>query len=107
MGTLAMAEEIIQGSTRPTLPLAFVKNDGTPVVLTGATITGRMRKQGSSITTDLAGTISVTDGPSGKATLAYDAADVAQFGMFLVQVTAVIAGQTYIAQFLQPIREAL
>lgn len=107
MERLAVAEGIIQGSTRPTLPVVFVKNDGSPVVITGATLTGKIRKQGTATSAVLAGSISVTDGPNGKAVLAYASADVAVFGMFLVQITALISGQTYVAQFLQPIREAL
>lgn len=107
MASLPVAEGIIQGSTRPTLPVVFVKNDGSPVVITGATLTGKIRKQGTATATALAGSVSETDGPNGKATLSYAAADVAVFGMILVQITATIAGQTYVAQFLQPIREAL
>ena len=107
MASLPVAEGIIQGSTRPTLPVVFVKNDGSPVVITGATLAGKIRKQGTSASVALAGSVSVTDGPNGKATLSYTSADVATAGLFVVQVTATIAGQTYIAQFLQPIREAL
>lgn len=107
MDKLAVAREIIQGSTRPTLPLVFLKDDGNPVVITGGTFAGKIRKQGTSITASLAGTVSETDGPNGEATLAYATADVAGFGIFLVQITATISGETYIAQFLQPIREAL
>ncbi len=105
---IPIAEEIIQGSTRPTLPIAFVKTDGSPVVITGATLAGKVRKLNNvGAGTALAGSLSESDGPNGKATLAYAAADVAVAGMMLVQLTVTISGQPYIRQFIQPIREAL
>lgn len=107
MDKLPIAREIIQGSTRPSLPLKLEKDDGSPVVITGATMTGKIRKMGTATSSVLAGTITVTDGTLGEATLAYAAADVALAGTFVVQITATLSGQTYIAQFLQPIREAL
>lgn len=107
MEKLPVAREIVQGSTRPTLPLKLEKDDGSPVVITGATMTGKIRKMNMTTSTALAGTITVGDGSLGEATLAYAAGDVALAGTFVVEVTAILSGQTYKAQFIQPIREAL
>lgn len=106
MQDIAVARSIVQGSTRPTLPLKFVKDDGSVIVITTATLTAKIGKIGR-LGTAIAGSVSLTDGPNGKATLSYGAADVAVAGNLLVQVTATISGQPYIQQFIQPIREAL
>jgi hypothetical protein len=102
------AKPIVQGSTRPTLPIAFTKDDGSVIILTGATLAAKRKKMGQAgAGTAISGSLSLTDGPNGKVTISYAAADVAVFGDILFQITATVSGQPYIQQYIQPILEAI
>lgn len=105
---IPVLDEIIQGSTRPTIPFVLSKNDGSIIVATGGTFTGQRRKlEGRGAGVAIAGSCSVTDGPNGEVTMSYGDQDVATAGRILFQITGVISGETYIRQFIQPIREAI
>jgi len=80
--------EAVQGSVRPAQSITWTDADGTPIDLTGATITGTMRKIGDDTTRAITGALTVTDGAAGRFTWQYDAADVATAGSYEAQFTA-------------------
>ena len=106
---IPVADAIVAGSTRPALSLQWLKSDGSPLVITGATFAGKMREASSAaMTNDLTvGNFAITDAALGKFTYSWAAADTAVGGYWLVQVTVTIASQTYRRFFWQPIEDAL
>ena len=102
---MVSADPIIQGTTRPSLPIQWLRSDNTPLPITGATITGRMRHTVTGETKDLAGSFSITDGPNGRCTYSWVESDTNTPGNWVVRLTATISGQTYKARFLLPIEE--
>lgn len=83
----------IAGATRPSQVITWTRDDGTPEDLTGATITGKLRRASTGDITNIAGTLSVTDATAGKFTWAYAAADVATPGHYRVQFTAAFGSE--------------
>jgi hypothetical protein len=79
----------VKGSLRPSQSITWTREGlNTPEPLTGATLTGQLRNSDTQVTRAIAGTLTVTDGANGVFTWAYDAADVAEAGLFDVQFTA-------------------
>lgn len=78
----------IAGATRPGQSITWLDGDGSPVDLTGATITGKMRNKHSGQTRDITGVFTVTDGSAGVFVWIYDVGDVATAGAYAVQFTA-------------------
>jgi hypothetical protein len=105
MSGYPVAEEIIQGTTRPVLPINWIKSDNSPLVLTGGTFTGTMREQQTGQVVTWAGTFAITSATEGETTYSWVAADTVQYGMWLVIVTATIAAQIYRVKFWLPITE--
>ncbi len=79
----------VMGALRPSQQITWTREGvNTPEPLTGATLTGKLRNCDTQVTRAIAGTLTVTDGANGVFTWAYDAADVAEAGLFDVQFTA-------------------
>ena len=101
----------VQGATRPAQSITWTREGlNTPEPLTGATLTGKLRNCDTGAIRAIAGTLTVTDGANGVFTWAYDAADVAEAGLFDVQFTAAFGsaptpGRTIIAKW--TVEEAL
>lgn len=78
----------IAGATRPSQQITWLDGDSSPVNLTGATITGKIKNKNSGQTRDVTGTLTVTSGSGGVFTWTYDDDDVATAGIYNVQFTA-------------------
>ncbi len=87
---MALAQAI-QEALRPSQIITWTRGDGTPENLSDATLTGKIRDNPTGIVREIAGTLTVTDGPSGIFTWEYHADDVADAGRFMVQFTASFA----------------
>lgn len=77
----------IQNALRPAQEITWADVDGTPLNLTGSTITGKIRDRLGAVR-DIAGTLELTDAASGVFTWNYHADDVGTAGNFTVQFTA-------------------
>ncbi len=79
----------VMGALRPSQQITWTREGvNAPEPLTGATLTGKLRNCDTGAIRAIAGTLTVTDGANGVFTWAYDAADVADAGLFDVQFTA-------------------
>lgn len=105
---IPVADAIIVGTTRPALSLQWLKSDGSPLAITGATFAGKMREASSAaMVVTLGGSFSITDAALGKFTYSWISTDTATAGHWLVRVTVTISGQTYKRMFWQPIEADL
>lgn len=105
---IPVADPIIAGTTRPALSLQWLKSDGSPLVITGATFAGKMREASSAaMTVILAGSFAITDAALGKFTYSWASADTTTAGHWLVRITVTISGQIYKRMFWQPIEADL
>lgn len=78
-----------EGALRPSPLITWVDEDGTPLNLTGATITARIRPiTAGADAVDSAGTFTVTDAEAGVFRWDLHADDVATVGKYQVQFTA-------------------
>lgn len=84
----------VAGALRPSMSITWYREGTTtPETLTGATITGSMRRDGTTRT--ITGTLTVTDGAAGVFRWDFSAADVATPGTYEVQFSAAFgSGQT-------------
>jgi hypothetical protein len=83
----------IAGALRPSILLSWLQADGSPVDLTGATLSGYIQVIG--VTRAISGTLTVTDATGGVFRWDLSAADVADSGNLQVQFVAEYgAGQT-------------
>lgn len=82
--------DAIAGGRRPSLLVTwYQEGTTTPENLTGATLTGKIRRGvGSGTTESITGTLTVTDAEAGVFRWDFSAADVATVGNFEVQFTA-------------------
>lgn len=78
----------VQGARRPSQTITWADNDGTPLDLSGATITARIRNTTTDQTTPSDGAFTVVTAASGIFRWDYSTADVATSGEFEVQFTA-------------------
>jgi len=86
--TATLAKAVV-GGRRPSQLITWQREDGSGVEpLTGATITGKIRRQGQGSADDLTGTFTVTDASNGVFRWDYSTADVATTGTHKVQFTA-------------------
>lgn len=92
-----MLSEAIAGATRPGQVVTWLRGDGTPENLTGATLSGKIRNE-AGVTRVIVGALTVTDAAAGKFTWDYAAGDVATAGTFSVQFTATFAEAPTIAK---------
>lgn len=83
---MALASAIV-GALRPSQVITWLRGDDTPEVLTGATLTGKIRDTAGGVR-NIAGTLTVTDGANGAFRWDYHADDVASAGNYTVQFTA-------------------
>lgn len=72
---------IKQGATQPALETQLTAA-GSPVNLTGKTVTWRMRNQETKGAVAIAGTVSVLDAATGRVRYNFAAADTATMGVF-------------------------
>lgn len=90
------------GARRPPLTVTWMREGTTtPEDLTGATITGVLRRSGTN--TAITGTLTVTDGTGGVFRWDFSAADVATAGTYEVQFNAAFGSgltpaKTFVAQ---------
>lgn len=78
----------VQGARRPSQTVTWTDEDGTPLDLSGATITARIRNVAASSATASDGVFTVVTAASGIFRWDYSAADVATAGQYEVQFTA-------------------
>lgn len=83
---------ITQGDTgAPFNPIFVSKTTGSPINLTGATITMRMQNQSSEVAQNCTGTWTLANDPTtGQAFYAYSSADVASPGTFNLSIEITI-----------------
>ena len=84
----------IKNARRTPQQITWRDDDGTPLVLTGVTLTGRIRDTKTDVARDIDGTLTITDAVNGIFTWTYGALDVGTAGDFIVQFTATAGGQT-------------
>lgn len=94
----------IAGADRPSQVITWTRDDDTPEVLTGATLTGTIRNR-LGVVRSIAGTLTVTDGDAGEFRWDYASGDVATAGRYQVQFTATFGtsptvAKTYISAWL-------
>lgn len=94
----------VAGATRPSQTITWARADGTPEVLDGATLTGKIRDRYTGATRAIAGALTVTNGAGGVFRWDYAAGDVLAAGPFDVQFTATFAAgqspaKTFVAQW--------
>ena len=81
----------VQGATRPAYDITWLRGDGTPEDLTGATITALIRAH---LTTRAAtGALTLTDAANGEFRWNLSAADVADSGQLEVQFVATFGSE--------------
>ena len=78
----------VQGARRPSQTITWTDDNGTPLDLSGATITARIRNTTSNQAAASDGTFTIVTAASGVFRWDYSAADVATAGSFEVQFTA-------------------
>lgn len=83
-----MLADAVQNALWPSQLIVWLRADGTPEDLTGATLAGTIRDQRSGISRPLLGVLTVANGLLGAFQWAYALADVAAAGGFDVQFTA-------------------
>lgn len=85
---------IYQSDTGAAFAPQFLHADGTPVNLTGATISMKMQSQDTPATViTCTGTWTIDDAVNGKAHYAYAPTDVATVGMWILFVVVTIGGK--------------
>ena len=82
----------VQGATHTPQQITWVDIDGTPVDLTGATITGRIEDYVTGTSRNITGTLTITDADSGVFQWDYGDEDVEDYGPFRVQFIATYGG---------------
>lgn len=89
--------------------ITWTRNDGTAENLTGATVTGKMKKLDTGAVKSITGTLTVTTPASGIFTWAYATADIDTAGVYEVQFKATFADTTYDLSFVTTmhVREAV
>lgn len=80
--------DAVQGATRPSQTITWTDQDNDAVILTGATITARIRSTATGVVRAADGTFTVTSGAGGVFRWDYGTNDVGTAGFFLVQFTA-------------------
>lgn len=83
-----MLADAIEGARRPSQTITWADDAGTPLDLTGAVITARIRNRSSSTVAASTGTFAITDAANGVFRWDYSADDVATAGRYEVQFTA-------------------
>lgn len=90
-----MADQLasaIVGALRPVVEIGWVKADLTPEDLGAATLSGKILCVRTGVDRDIAGSLTITDGPNGLFEWAYAEADVATSGLHFVQFNAAYPG---------------
>jgi hypothetical protein len=80
------------GDTEVPFAPAFVHADGTPVVLTGATLSMKMQNINSGVVQTCSGTWTIDDAAGGLAHYQWQAGDVATVGIWMLYITITIGG---------------
>lgn len=83
----------VQGATHTPQVITWTDTDTTPLNLTGATLTGKLRDSAGA-TRSITGTLVKTDAVNGVFTWTYSSADVATAGVYDAQFTATFADTT-------------
>lgn len=78
----------IAGALRPGLLLTWADQDGDPVDLSGATLSGKIIDMQTGQIRPIAGALAVVNGPAGQFTWNFAAGDVAKAGRHMVQLMA-------------------
>ena len=81
----------VVGATRTPIEVTWT-SDGVAVNLTGATLTGMIRRVSTGESRSVAGSLTVTSAPEGIFQWALDADDVDAAGLYEVQITATYTG---------------
>src|SRR3989304_6598147 len=85
----------IQTSRRPTLAITWLRTNGEPVSLVGATISGVLQNKGNGAETAITGAFALSDATNGIFTWDFSAADVATAANFYVQFKALFSDSTF------------
>lgn len=101
---MALAKAVA-GGKRPSQLIMWTREDGNAETLTGATITGKIKRQGQGTSADLTGMFTVTDGAGGVFRWDYSTDDVATAGKHVVQFTATFGSsptpaKTFVAEWI-------
>lgn len=83
-----MLAPAVQDSRRTPQIISWLDEDGRPLVLTGATITGRIESKLDGTARAIDGNLSIYDGPNGMFEWEYGVLDVGEAGFFFVQFIA-------------------
>lgn len=88
---------ILKGSTGPAWTVQVLKADNSPLVITGATITGIMYdREGTGTGITLSNSYSITSGANGQFTYTPQASDVAAYGVYDIYWTVTVGGLAYV-----------
>jgi TRAP-type mannitol/chloroaromatic compound transport system substrate-binding protein len=88
MDVIADLAAAVQGARHTPQAITWLREDGAPEDLTGATLTGRLSDPVANTARPLDGTLAVTNAAAGVFLWAYGALDVAEAGTYEVQFTA-------------------
>ena len=81
-------ESVVAGATRPSQLITWLDSEGTPLDLTGATVTGCIQSLTNGETRAIMGFLIVTNPMAGQFRWDYSADDVQSDGVYVVQFTA-------------------
>jgi hypothetical protein len=84
----------VQGATHTPQRITWTDEDGDPVDLTGAVLSGRIRRVSTGETVDIEGYLDIVSPAAGVFYWIYDAADVAEAGDYTLQFTATFGDTT-------------
>lgn len=87
MTAQAMLPRAVRGGLRPSPLITWLREDGTPEDLSGATLSGTITS-GAAVERPIAGSLQVVSGPAGTFVWNFAAEDVAEAGTFEVRFTA-------------------
>lgn len=83
-----MLVDAVAGGKRPSQTITWADDAGTPLDLTGATITARIRNRSTGVAFNSTGTFTITNAAAGVFRWDYSTEDTATAGRYEVQFTA-------------------
>jgi len=92
-----MLDKTVQGSTANLQEITWSRSDGTPQVLTGYTLTGKLYSIERRTSKNITGTLTVTNEALGIFTWSRSSGDVSDIGMYEVQFIATGGSQAAIS----------
>lgn len=89
---------INKGAVSPPWTVQVLRDDNSPVIITGGTVTGTMYERPTGSPTALTNSYSITDGPNGTFTYTPSTADVSVYGYYDIYWTVTIGALVYVVK---------